>query len=108
MKENKNTTNNNTTAINTDAVDEGQKIKLRQYSASICDVFENLLDKHGIKIPDEDRTGDESEACLYGSVYSEVEDSVTEILDSLATEICDRIAGNIIDAVFPETDKTDY
>ena len=102
MKENNNST------INTGVVKKGEKIKLRQYSASICDVFENLLDNHGIKIPDDDRTGDGSEACLYGTVYSEVENSVTEILDSLVTELCDRIAGTVVDALFPETDKTDY
>ena len=39
-------------------------IKLRQFSADICEVFEDLLDKHNITIPDKNREGDESEARL--------------------------------------------
>ena len=54
-----------------------KEIKLRQFSASICDVFEELLDKYDITIPDENRTGDESEARLYGEEYSDTEDFVS-------------------------------
>ena len=35
-----------------------KEIKLRQFSASICDVFEELLDKYNITIPDENRRAD--------------------------------------------------
>lgn len=64
-----------------------KEIKLRQFSASICDVFEELLDKYDITIPDEDRTGDESEARLYGMEYADTEDYVTQILVELAKHI---------------------
>ena len=33
-----------------------------------------------ISIPDEDRTGDESEACLYGMTYAELENEIAELL----------------------------
>lgn len=63
------------------------EIKLRQFSASICGVFEELLDKHNITIPDKDRTGDESEVRLYGMGYADTEDYVTQILIQLAQEV---------------------
>ena len=67
-----------------------KEIKLRQFSASICDVFEELLDKYNITIPDEDRTGDESEARLYGMEYSDTEDYITQILVHLVQEVRDN------------------
>ena len=67
-----------------------KEIKLRQFSASICDVFEELLDKYDITIPDENRTGDESEARLYGEKYSDTEDYVTQILCHLVHEVRDN------------------
>ena len=67
-----------------------KEIKLRQFSASICDVFEELLDKYKITIPDENRTGDESEARLYGEEYSDTEDYVTQILCHLVREVRDN------------------
>ena len=53
------------------------EIKVRQISANICDMFEDVLDRCGIDIPSEDREGDEAEAHLYGDVYSDLEDLVT-------------------------------
>ena len=49
-------------------------------ATDIVEVFEDLLDKNNITIPDEDRTGDEGEARLYGMTYSNVIDAVEEIL----------------------------
>lgn len=66
------------------------EIKLRQFSADICDVFENLLDKYNITIPDENRAGDESEARLYGAEYSDTEDYVTQILCHLIQKVRDN------------------
>lgn len=63
------------------------ELKIRNISADICDLFEELLSAHNIYIPDENRTGEESEACIYGDKYSDLEDSVTEIL----TELCELI-----------------
>lgn len=48
----------------------------------IVDLFEELLDKHGIYVPDEDREGGEEEACLYGTTYYNLVDQVKEILDA--------------------------
>lgn len=62
-------------------------IKLREYSVEIVELFEELLEKHNITIPDEDRTGDEGEARLYGMTYSDLEDDVLHVLCKLALRI---------------------
>ena len=62
-------------------------IKLREYSVAIVELFEDLLDKHDITIPDEDRTGDEGEARLYGMTYSNLEDEVLHILSQLVLRV---------------------
>ena len=62
------------------------KVNVRQTSKDNCNLFEDLLSKHGIMIPDEDRAGDESEACIYGVTYSELENEVIEILVNLLNE----------------------
>ena len=54
--------------------------KTRGIAIMILDIFEGMLEEKGIMIPDEDREGDEGEACLYGSTYYELEDAVTELL----------------------------
>ena len=72
-------------------------IKLRQFSADICEVFEDLLDKHNITIPDKNREGDESEARLYGDEYSDTEDYVTQILYHLVREVRDNPNATIND-----------
>lgn len=58
----------------------------RGLAISILDIFEDMLDEKGIMIPDEDRTGDESEACLYGTTYAELEDQITELLSNYIDE----------------------
>ena len=62
-------------------------IKLREYSVEIVELFEELLEEHNITIPDEDRTGDESEARLYGTTYSNLEYDVLHILNQLMFKI---------------------
>ena len=54
--------------------------KTRGIAIMILDIFEGMLADKGIIIPDEDREGDEGEACLYGSTYYELEDAITELL----------------------------
>ena len=49
-------------------------------SVTIIDMFEDVLYKHGIKIPDDDRNGGEDEACLYGMTYANLEDEITNLL----------------------------
>lgn len=67
--------------------EEEEEIKIRQISADICGLFEELLERHDIFIPDEDREGNEEEACLYGTTYYELEDDVTQILLSLIEKV---------------------
>ena len=62
-------------------------IKLREYSVDIVELFEELLEAHDITIPDEDRTGDECEARLYGTTYSDLEDEVKHILSQLVLRV---------------------
>lgn len=64
-----------------------ETLKVRNTSSDICDLFEELLDKYNINVPSKDRAGDETEARLYGESYSELEDSVTEILSNLCTKV---------------------
>lgn len=60
--------------------------KTRGAAIEILDLFEEVLDRHGINIPDEDRCGEEGEACIYGSTYYELEDAITEILSEYIDE----------------------
>lgn len=46
----------------------------------ILDIFEDMLDEKGIMIPDEDRTGAEGEACIYGMTYGELEEEIAALL----------------------------
>ena len=62
-------------------------IKLREYSVDIVELFEDILDRYDIDIPDEDRTGDESEARLYGMTYSNLEEDVVAILEDLVKNV---------------------
>lgn len=62
-------------------------IFVRDYASTICDQFEELLEKHHIRIPDLDRTGNEDEANIYGTTYAELEDSISEILITLVNNV---------------------
>lgn len=65
----------------------GNKIGAREWAALICDAVEDLLTEYEITIPDEDRTDDDDEACLFGRAYDIIEESVQKILKNLAEEI---------------------
>lgn len=54
--------------------------KHRGVAIRILDVFEEMLESKGISIPDEDRTGNVSEARLYGMTYAELENTIEELL----------------------------
>lgn len=64
-----------------------KKVNAREWIAAICDAVEDMLSEYGIQIPDEDRNGEENDACLYGRSYDLVADSVQNILEQLAAEI---------------------
>jgi hypothetical protein len=54
-------------------------------SQAILDEFEDLLEEHNITIPDEFRTGEESEARLFGDGYVTLECKIVELLKRLDT-----------------------
>ena len=54
--------------------------KHRGVAIRVLDIIEEMLASEGIMIPDEDRTGEESEACLYGITYAALEDAISELL----------------------------
>jgi hypothetical protein len=64
-----------------------EKINAREWVAAICDTVEDMLSEYDIKIPDEERNGEENEARLYGRSYDIVADSVQNILQQLVDEI---------------------
>lgn len=53
----------------------------RKTAIKIIDKFEELLTKYDMKIPSEDRAGNEDEAAIYGTNYFDLEDEITNILD---------------------------
>jgi hypothetical protein len=54
--------------------------KTRAIAITILDMFEGMLGEKGIMITDDDRTGDEGEACLYGTTYGNLEDEIYTLL----------------------------
>lgn len=54
----------------------------RMIAIQILEMFEDMLEEKDITIPDEDRTGDETEARLYGMAYANLEDRITDLLKS--------------------------
>ena len=52
----------------------------RSVADSIVDVFEDVLDKNHIYIPDNTRKGNDDESCLYGDTYFDVLDKVETIV----------------------------
>ena len=59
----------------------------KEYTYSILDLFENLLDEKDINIPSDDREGDESEARIYGSEYYDMENKVNTLLENYGNDI---------------------
>ena len=49
-----------------------KEVYTHNIAAEVCDIFENFLHKRNITIPDDDRTGDETEAHIYGMSYDEL------------------------------------
>jgi hypothetical protein len=54
--------------------------RARQLAITIIDEFEDLLAEKDITIPSADREGREEEACIYGSEYWRLEDTITDML----------------------------
>lgn len=59
----------------------------RKLAIKIIDKFEELLAKYDIKLPTNEREGNEEESCIFGTDYYELEDEITDILnEELATK----------------------
>lgn len=72
--------------MNFEIAGEGASMYTYDEAARIVDLFESLLDKYNIRIPspEDDERDEDNEAKLYGSVYSELLDSVEdELIDIL-------------------------
>lgn len=52
----------------------------REKAIEIIMEFEELLESHNIKIPSNDREGEEGEACIFGTDYYTLEDKITSII----------------------------
>ena len=59
--------------------------QLRSIAATIIDLFEDLLEKNNVTIPDIYRMGDPEESRIFGDTYYTLEDSIVRILERLAT-----------------------
>ena len=66
-------------------------IYIRQETANILEMFDDLLFEHGIKIPspEDDEREESNGAALYGSVYSDLFDEIEFILTELVEEAKD-------------------
>ena len=55
-------------------------VEYRDAAIDIVELFEDLLECHNIMIPDEDRTGSEDEAPIYGCTFYNLVDEIACIL----------------------------
>lgn len=79
--------------------------QIMNIAIDICDVFEGLLERYDIKIPDEDRQGDESEARIYGETYFELEYEIKDILSNIQIDITKVNNTKIIKKVIESIEK---
>ena len=64
----------------TNATAKLNKANLVNTAADIIDIFEELLDRLDITLPDEWREGEEDEARIFGDTYYELENKIVERL----------------------------
>ena len=62
----------------------------RSIADGIVQEFEEILEAYDIYVPDEDRTGGEGEACLYGSTYY----GLVDVIEEYITEALNRMKEN--------------
>lgn len=65
-------------------------IRARQYAQSICELFEDILEKHDITIPDPDRNSQgegEEAARIYGETYFNLEDEITNMITEMVNKV---------------------
>lgn len=66
---------------------KGNEVAVRDMATDIVEMVEDILDRYGIYVPDEDRNGDNGEACLYGMAYARLEDSISFMLSDLVNDV---------------------
>lgn len=64
----------------TNATAKLNEANLTNTAADIIDIFEELLDRLDITIPDKWREGEENEARIFGDTYYELENKIVERL----------------------------
>ena len=65
---------------NTNATAKLNEVNLTDTADDIIDIFEELLDKLDITLPDQWREGEEDEARIFGDTYYELENKIVERL----------------------------
>lgn len=63
---------------NTNAIAELNEANLTNTADDIIDIFEELLDRLDITLPDKWRKGEEDEAKIFGDSYYELENKIVE------------------------------
>ena len=66
---------------------ENNRDEIREKVSAILDSFEDLLEEKNITIPSDDRTGEESEARLFGCEYYDLEDKIVNIISDHKEEV---------------------
>lgn len=66
---------------------KGNEVAVRDMATDIVEMIEDILDRYGIYVPDEDRNGDDGEACLYGMTHARLEDSISFMLSDLVNDV---------------------
>lgn len=59
--------------------------KTVSFAADIIDILENVLADEDIYISSNERTGDPSEACIFGDIYYDLENTISSYLDVYIT-----------------------
>lgn len=54
----------------------------REITIEILNEFEEILSKNNMQIPNREREGNEDEACIYGTTYYDLENTILEILNN--------------------------
>lgn len=66
---------------------DGGKVAVRDAAGDILEMVEDVLDRYGIHVPDEDQTLDGNNACLYGMTYSLLMDSIASVVADIAKDV---------------------
>ena len=71
---------NEDTMNTTNATSKLNEVNLTNTADDIIDIFEELLDRLDITLPDKWREGEEDEARIFGDIYYELENKIVERL----------------------------